>query len=215
MMDWLQQLDVSLFRFINLTLQTAWLNSVIPFFESKNNLMFLAAPLVVFILIKGGARGRIFVLLLVLSVALTDGVICREIKSAVARPRPYQVILDAHRLVKTSSNVSMPSSHAANWFAGVAVAFIFWRRSLWLMLPLALLVGFGRIYCGVHYPGDVLAGALIGLTTGTLVVWGMEKLWTTLGRKYFPLAWARVPSLVSSERELATTPTPVNTSRLT
>ncbi len=201
-MDWLLQLDTTLFRFINLTLQTAWLDAVIPFFESKKNL-WLAAPLVVFLLIKGGLRGRIFILLLAMSVAVTDGIICRNLKSAVARPRPYVVISDTHRLVKANKHhVSMPSSHTANWFTGVAVAFIFWRRSLWLMLPLALVVGFGRIYGGVHYPGDVLAGALIGATTGALVVWGMEKLWATLGRKYFPLAWARMPSLISPDRNL-------------
>ncbi len=202
MMEWLLQLDVSLFRFINLTLQTGWLDAVMPFFDSKKNLIVLAVPVVALLLIKGGTRGRIFVTMLVLSVAMTDGVICREIKSSVGRLRPFKVMPDAHKLVRSSGYGSMPSSHTANWFAGVAVAFIFWRRSLWLMLPLAMLVGFGRIYCGVHYPGDVIAGALIGAITGFGMVWGMEKLWGTLGRKYFPLAWVRLPSLVSPDRDL-------------
>jgi len=42
------------------------------------------------------------------------------------------------------------------------ILFIFYRRSCWFMLPLALAVSFSRVYNGVHYPGDVLVGAIVG-----------------------------------------------------
>jgi len=195
-MDWLQQLDVSLFRFINLTLHTAWLDAAMPFFHWNRVFVPLLVLLAVFILVKGGARGRIFVAMLILSVALTDGVVCNSLKHAVGRLRPYKVIEDAHQLVRSSGRGSMPSSHAANWFAALTVTFIFYGRRAWLLLPLALLVGFGRIYSGVHYPGDVLAGALLGTATAWCAVRGADLLWRTLGRKYVPQAWTRLPSLV-------------------
>jgi membrane-associated phospholipid phosphatase len=46
----------------------------------------------------------------------------------------------------------MPSSHAANWFAATMILFIYYRRSLWFMLPGAILVSFSRIYNGVALP---------------------------------------------------------------
>lgn len=198
-MDWLQQLDVSLFRFINLTLRTGWLDAVMPFFNWNRLFAPFVALLVLLILIKGGARGRIFVAFLVLSVAMTDGVVCHSLKEAIGRLRPFNDIPDAHVLVRRGGNGSMPSSHAANWFAGMTVAFIYYRRGWWLILPPALVVCFGRVYNGVHYPGDVLAGALIGTATAAGIVWGMDKLWGTIGRKRFPLAWARLPSLLSPD----------------
>lgn len=196
-MDWLQQLDASFFKLINLELRTGWLDAVMPFFNWNPLFVPLLALLVLLIIVKGGVRGRVFVALLVLSVAVTDGVVCYNLKAAIGRLRPFNDIPEAHVLIRRGGNGSMPSSHAANWFAGLTVAFIYYRRGWWLLLPPALVVCFGRVYNGVHYPGDVLAGALIGIATGAGVVWGMDSLWRRLGRKYLPGAFARLPSLVS------------------
>jgi 4-amino-4-deoxy-L-arabinose transferase-like glycosyltransferase len=91
---------------------------------------------------------------------------------------------------------SMPSSHAANWFGALMVAFIYYRRSLWFMLPCALVVSFSRIYNGVHYPSDVLAGAILGAGYAAATAWSLNALWQWAGRKWFPLWWKRFPSLL-------------------
>ena len=91
---------------------------------------------------------------------------------------------------------SMPSGHAANWFAATMVVFVFYRRSLRFMLPLAMLVGFSRIYNGVHYPSDVLAGAIVGSGYALGGVWSLNALWQWLGKKWFPLWWQQEPSLI-------------------
>ncbi len=91
---------------------------------------------------------------------------------------------------------SMPSSHAANWFAATMILFIYYRRSVWFMLPGAILVSFSRIYNGVHYPSDVLAGAILGAGYAAASVWSLNALWQWAGRNWFPLWWRKFPSLI-------------------
>jgi 4-amino-4-deoxy-L-arabinose transferase-like glycosyltransferase len=100
---------------------------------------------------------------------------------------------------------SMPSSHAANWFAGLMIFLVYYRRSWRVMLPLACLVAFSRIYNGAHYPGDVLAGAILGAGYAVAGMWAFNSLWQWAGRKWFPLWWQQLPSLVNPE---AVTPDP-------
>src|SRR5258707_11973518 len=64
------------------------------------------------------------------------------------------------------------------------------------MAPMAALVGISRIYNGVHYPSDVLAGAILGAGYASAAVWALETLWRWAGRKWFPLWWREMPSVV-------------------
>ena len=92
------------------------------------------------------------------------------IKAAVSRPRPFQAIPSVVPLVEHTAGSSFPSGHAATSFAGaIALAWLLPRlRSA--LIVLAALVAFSRVYVGVHYPSDVLAGAVIGATIGLLAV---------------------------------------------
>jgi hypothetical protein len=98
---------------------------------------------------------------------------------------------------------SMPSGHAANWFAATMIAFLYYRRSLWLMLPMAILVSFSRIYNGVHYPSDILAGSILGAGCGAATVLCLNALWQWAGAKWFPLWYAGMPSLLARPRPAA------------
>jgi 4-amino-4-deoxy-L-arabinose transferase-like glycosyltransferase len=93
----------------------------------------------------------------------------------------------------------MPSSHAANWFAATMILFIYYRRSLWFMLPMALAVSFSRVYNGVHYPGDVLVGAILGAGYAAAGVIALQAGWRWIGKKWFPVWHAQLPSLLNAE----------------
>jgi membrane-associated phospholipid phosphatase len=212
--------DVGVFRFINGTLSNSVFDVVMPF-ASGNKFFFPVLAIIGMLLLwKGGKRGWLCAMMAVLILWPGDSYICNTIKHAVARERPFAALADvnqpmSHRKNRPANpptamgnpqNVSpaalpnhnsMPSSHAANWFAATMICYVFYRRSWRFMLPLACLVAFSRIYNGVHYPSDVLAGAILGAGYAAAGMWAIESLWRFAGQKWFPLWWEKLPSLVN------------------
>ena len=83
----------------------------------------------------------------------------------VDRPRPFVAHPQIHPLYVVHSS-SFPAGHAATAFAGAMVASYLARRAAPAFFALAALIGYSRVYVGVHYPSDVLAGALVGALVG-------------------------------------------------
>ena len=106
----------------------------------------LAVVMVVGTLCFGSARARLCALMIFLVVALGDPLVINTIKHLVERPRPCMVLPGVVERLGCTTSGSMPSAHAANWCAMTMVLFLFYRRSLWFMLPLALTVSFSRVY---------------------------------------------------------------------
>ncbi|GAA3782854.1 undecaprenyl-diphosphatase [Plantactinospora mayteni] len=91
-------------------------------------------------------------------------------------PRPFQAH-EVHQLIPHANDVSMPSDHATAAFAlAFAVTMFLSRRWGAVLTFLALAVGFARVWTGVHYPGDILAGALIGAAAVAIVLVGERLL---------------------------------------
>jgi len=197
-MSRLQALDVSLFRFVNDTLSNPLFDRVMPWLSGNG--LFIPALLVFLGLVawRGRTKGAVFCLLLALAIGVTDGLVCNKLKYATDRARPCVALEDVNLRVGCSESGSLPSSHAGNWFAAVSVAWLFQRRSWRVLLPLALGVSFSRVYNGVHYPGDVLAGAILGAGSGLATVFAADAIWRGLGRRCFPLWYERLPSLIPS-----------------
>ncbi len=94
-----------------------------------------------------------------------------------ARPRPFTAHAgETHLLAAASPDPSFPSDHAAAAFAIAFAVLAFSRRAGVGFLAAATLIGLSRIALGVHYPTDVLAGAVVG--------WAAALLVTTLGRPW-------------------------------
>jgi len=202
-MNWLEATDIALFHFVNQSLANPVLDRVMPCLAGHPLFVpvVLAAALV--LAWKGGRRARLCVLLLALVILLGDPLVCNTVKKAVGRPRPGIALADSRALLHSSASGSMPSGHAANWFAATVVCLVFYRRSWRLLLPAATAVAFSRVYCGVHYPSDVVAGAILGAGYAAAGVWAADGLWRWAGPRWFPLWWRSLPSLVRPEMSAA------------
>ena len=200
-MQWFQSLDTALFHFVNGTLGNPLFDWLMPILSGGNGVMswFSLVVAIVFVttMIRGGARGRICALLVLIVIAAGDPLIIGSIKKAVARPRPCLALSDVVERLGCSASGSMPSAHAANWFAAATVLFLFYRRSGWFMFPMAAAVAFSRVYCGVHYPGDVTAGAILGAGYALALVILAQMAWNGIGKKFFPGWHEQLPSLVN------------------
>jgi len=217
-MHWLQNLDLSLFRAINDGLANPVFDVLMPFLSG--NVLF--APCAIFVaawlLWKTKTRGLVFLLALLVVLSINDGVVSKNLKRTIGRLRPSVALEDVRRpdekpkpptespapasvpkdtLARPSTSGSMPSSHASNWFGAVIVAWVYFRRSVWITLPLAVLVSFSRIYNGVHYPSDVIAGAIIGAGGAIAILYALNAAWCWAGQKWFPLWWERLPNLLN------------------
>ena len=230
-MHWLQTLDASLFLFLNRSLVNPFFDRLMPILSNNAWFIPLAVALGLAVLCFGSARMRLCAVMMLLVVALGEPLVVNTVKHVAARPRPYSTLPEARQFgivgkgyvppnpnaggtdmaADRGGRTSMPSAHAANWFAMTMIAFLFYRRSLWFMLPLALAVSFSRIYNGVHYPGDVLAGAILGAGYAVALAVLVETAWQWAGKKWFPLWHARMPSLlnpVQSSRSNVQNPEP-------
>ena len=107
-----------------------------------------------------------------LAIVVTSLLVGSVVKPAVARPRPYEALNDVRVIDARTDGRSFPSSHAAN---ACAAAYALARLAPVARMPiwiLAFAICFSRIYVGVHYPLDVVAGALIGIGCSVFVVGG-------------------------------------------
>ena len=108
------------------------------------------------------------------------------VKDLVHRERPFVAHPEIHPLYPVHSS-SFPAGHAATAFAGATILAYVAPRALPLLALVASVIGFSRVYVGVHYPTDVLAGAAIGIVVGAV---GIAVLRFARGREIRPVVLA-------------------------
>lgn len=161
-LSFLQQTDLSVLFFINHQL----VNPVFDFLFSTPHLyVFWGFVMGFFFFIKKDKK----LVLLMIAAFLVSSLTVIAVKDLVHRERPYQV-LDVRQLIPEENNKSFPSNHAQLSFALSTIVFYFYRRTGLVLFLLSLLIGMGRIYVGVHYPSDVLGGAVIGVLFAVMIL---------------------------------------------
>lgn len=176
MLDWLNQIDTSLFLFLN-GLHADWFDPVMIFFSGK--LTWIPFYLVLLYLIIRQYKWQSLILLLFIAalISLSDQLSVRAFKFVFERPRPCHEP-DLQPLIylalgRCGGAFGFVSSHAANSFAMAGFVWFLLRGAYpyigWVLFPWAAVVSYSRIYLGVHYPGDIMAGALLGLAISWLV----------------------------------------------
>jgi membrane-associated phospholipid phosphatase len=149
--------------------------------------LFLPAGIViVVVLIAGFVVASTRSVLPVAAGAVAAGVawaLANLAKAIADRPRPYQVVADAVLRQQPAHGTSFPSSHTAVTVAVVIALLPFLPRVLaGVAIAYAVLVGWSRVYLGVHYPLDVLAGAGIGMAVGGAILLTLGVLLHRAGR---------------------------------
>ena len=170
----LQQLDVNAFFAVNRGLAHPVLDTVMTLLSSPWVWWACGAMLIGWAFVKKDTTLRNLCLVIAVSVSLSDQVCFQILKPMLARERPCRELPDV-RLASDhcGGNYGLPSNHASNAMAA-AIPLCLTRRRRWTLpiLATACAVGFSRIYLGVHYPGDVLAGFLTGALIGYAIVRG-------------------------------------------
>jgi undecaprenyl-diphosphatase len=189
MLEFLQDLDVRLFWWLN-RVHTHWLDEGI-YWLSKDLFWIPVAIVLLYIWFRylSLPQALLTVLALAMLIALTDQLSATVIKPAVRRYRPSHdpALKDKVHLVRgyRGGEYGFVSSHAANTFGVALFCFLLFgpadRRWAWLFLW-ATVISYTRIYLGVHYPFDILGGALLGMGCACLIAWPFRWLLNRLNK---------------------------------
>jgi len=183
----LYNLDVAVFVFLNQTIANPLGDVLWPMITHYDRYLLIRIVLVLVwigLLVRGGARGRRAALLIIPVLICADQLSSSVLKELIARPRPCHMIdgiplVESVRLlVDCGPGKSFPSSHAVNNFAVATVFAWTYPAAKWWFFGWASLVALSRPAVGVHYPSDILGGALIG----ALVAMVLIQIWMAIER---------------------------------
>jgi undecaprenyl-diphosphatase len=174
----LPEIDKLIFFSINIDLQNSFFDIFMPFITSKSYFIFL--PFFLLLLLKDRKNPFIALALGIAALLLADWS-SHTLKHFIERLRPCNELIGVRILVGCAKSFSMPSNHAVNAFAFATPFYIMLGSRLrYVFAFIAFLVGFSRIYVGVHYPSDVVAGAILGILLSVSVI----KLYNWSHKRY-------------------------------
>ncbi len=163
----LQELDRAIFDFINRDCSHPFLDLFFSFWtDFQKTIVFyiLICGLIFWLIYKKKIKEICILATCSIGAFGADAINSKILKPFFMRPRPSDVIL---RTAEQGS-YSFPSSHAVDALFIAAFVGFYFPKTRKILFPLVFLTAISRVYCGVHYPGDILVGSLVGITLGYL-----------------------------------------------
>ena len=183
MPDFLLQLDRHLFYFINHDLANPFFDWVMPWMRYPKFWIPLYLFIIGFCVYRYKKQGIVLIILLALAAGFADFTSASLIKKQVKRARPCRDVVTAKfdiNPVGCGTGYSFPSTHATDHFAmAIFLCLLFYKKWPWVgaaVILWASIICFAQVYVGVHFPVDVIAGAIYGGLVGWLFVVGFRKL---------------------------------------
>ena len=153
------------------------LNQVMPFITDVDNWILPILFLILYLGFFEGKKGKIALCLLIISLSMNDSICAQILKPFFDRVRPSHMSIEGlNLLVSKGGKWGMPSNHASNMFCLAVILSYFYGRLKIILFFLATVIAISRVYVGVHYPGDVIIGALVGY----IISWAVITLWVII-----------------------------------
>ncbi|WP_366296801.1 undecaprenyl-diphosphatase [Paenibacillus sp. AN1007] len=172
--DFLFQLDIDIFRAINgLGRQFPFLNPAAVI--AAEYMMYLLALAMLIYWFTRSMQHRMMVIQAGLAFIMAE-IIGKTMGLLYEHYQPFAVLPNVNKLIDRSIDNSFPSDHTILFFS---VAFSFWlvrKKEGWLWLLLAICGAISRVWVGVHYPIDIIVGALIGIGSAWFMYWLAPKV---------------------------------------
>ena len=180
MPELIQQFDEQVLVWIAQHVRNGLLDPLMMFYTKLGDagLLFIALGLVMLLFRSTRKAGLSALCAMIIGLVVVNF----TIKPLFARPRPWLVIQGFVNLVEEKDPNSFPSGHTNAAFA-FALALCMTAPKRWMKITavcLAVVMGLSRLYVGVHFPSDVLAGALIGSLCGLAGAWVVKTVWERL-----------------------------------
>ncbi|MBN1780976.1 phosphatase PAP2 family protein [bacterium] len=173
MIGLLQHIDIKLFLAINRDAANPILDTVMPFITDLDNWIVPIVLVWLYLMIFRGKEGRIAGISLIILIALSDQLSCSVLKPLFHRLRPCHpdfFIEGGRFLIGMKKSYAFPSGHASNMGAMATYFSVKYPRTRAIVIPIGLMVSISRVYVGVHYVSDVLAGLVLGIGCALLVI---------------------------------------------
>lgn len=158
------EIDFSILDYIQSNWSNAFLDFIMPkiTFLGNAGLIWILAAVIMLIFKKYRKNG----IMLVISLGCCFVIGNLLLKNIVARPRPCWINESVNMLISIPTDSSFPSGHTMSAFAAAAVIMYTNRKLGIAAYILAVLIAFSRLYLYVHFPTDIMAGAVIGTAIG-------------------------------------------------
>ncbi len=217
-------MDKTLLLFINRQWTNPFLDRLMAIMTNFDVWLPILVLAVVVLLWRGNFQVRTFVIVTLLTLALTDGVFTQFMKKLVNRPRPTQALAEVREvsLQKTKPAIlgvwrpiqvslseppegpvigrSFPSGHAINNTVIATLAILFFGRLGSLYVVPAALVSYSRVYCGSHWPSDVIVSIIFGIGFSLVFASLANLIYQKIASKWFPKFFKSRQSLFGATR---------------